>query len=430
MARCSLADVAVVGVSESQTCGVRDHATLLAAALGEEDVACTMHWLSRRERSLGGCRAEFRAWTQALAGELERERPDAIVLHYSVFSCSYRGLPLFAGPVRSALRTTGIPLITILHEPAYPWRLGGLHGKVWALTQRVALIGLMRDSAAVLVTAPFRAEWLTSRPWFARRPLALAPVFSNLPPPTVQPSSTGLPVDARASSGTPPPTIAPAASADGDGLQPRESNHLIGLFGYAYEGAARQLVLDAVRMLVDRGLHARLELLGSPGSGVPLADVWLADARQRGIEDVVSFSGVLPAQELSNALAACEVLLHAEASGPTSRKGTLAASLASGRPVVALDGPLRWSELIDAEAALVVQPNASALADALAGLLADETAREVLGARGAAFAQRAMSVERTAKTVARLLEDHVSSAPPVSDPSLDDGRELRSARGV
>ena len=189
-------------------------------------------------------------------------------------------------------------------------------------------------------------------------------------------------------------------------------------------------MLDAVRMLADSG-PAR-----APGAArlarqrLALADVWLADARERGIEGALSFSGVLPAQELSNALAACEVLLHAEASGPTSRKGTLAASLASGRPVVALDGPLRWSELIDAEAALVVQPNASALADALAGLLADETAREVLGARGAAFAQRAMSVERTAKTVARLLEDLVSSAPPVSDPSLDDGRELRSARGV
>ena len=430
MVRCSLADVAVVGVSESQTCGVRDHATLLAAALGEEDVACTMHWLSRREHSLRGVRSEFRTWTRALAGELERARPDAIVLHYSVFSYSYRGLPLFAGPVRSALRATGIPLITILHEPAYPWRLGGLHGKVWALTQRAALVGLMRDSTAALVTAPFRAEWLASRPWFARRPLALAPVFSNLPAPTVQPPSTWLPVDARASSDTPPPTIVPAANAAENGPQPHQSGNTVGLFGYAYEGAARQLVLDAVRMLVDRGLHVRLELLGSPGRGVPLADVWLADAREHGIEGLLSFSGVLPAQELSNALAACDVLLHAEASGPTSRKGTLAASLASGRPVVALDGPLRWSELIDAEAAVVVQPNVTALTGALARLLEDESAREAVGARGGAFACREMGVGRTAKAVARLLGDLISSASPVSDPGLDDSRELRGARSV
>ena len=178
-----MADAFVLGVSEGRTCGMRDHAVLLAAALEHENVRCTLHWLWRGESSLRGCRAEFRAWTQTLAGELERARPEAIVLHYSVFSYSYRGLPLFVRPVLATLRATGLPVITILHEPAYPWRLGGLRGKLWALTQRVALIGLVRGSAAVLVTAPFRAEWLASRPWFAQRPIALAPVFSNLPPP-------------------------------------------------------------------------------------------------------------------------------------------------------------------------------------------------------------------------------------------------------
>ncbi len=370
--------MAVVGVSESDTCGVRDHATLLAAALGQEGIVCSLHWLARSERSLCGCRAEFREWAAVLASELGQERPAAIILHYSVFSYSYRGLPVFTRTVGAALRTSGVPLITILHEPAYPWRLGGLHGKVWALTQRLALIGVVRDSTAVLVTAPFRAQWLASRPWFARRPLELAPVFSNLPPPT------GV-------------------------LSRPEDAHRIGLFGYAYEGAARRLVLDALHMLVDRGLHVCLQLLGSPGSGVPLADIWLADARERGIDQMVSFSGVLPGQELSNALASCEVLLHAEASGPTSRKGTLAASLASGRPVVALDGPLRWRELLDAEAALVVRPEATALADALASLLTKETEREALGVRGGTFARRAMSVERTATVVAGLLGDAVAS---------------------
>jgi glycosyltransferase involved in cell wall biosynthesis len=128
----------------------------------------------------------------------------------------------------------------------------------------------------------------------------------------------------------------------------------------------------------------------------------------RGVAHGLSFSGTLSPQDLSDALAACDVLLSAEPTGPTSRKTTLAASLASGRPVVALDGPRRWSELIRSDAALVVPPTAAALADATGDLLEDEGRRIALGARGSAFAKQMMSVEGSAEIVARLLEDVVS----------------------
>jgi glycosyltransferase involved in cell wall biosynthesis len=366
---------AVVGVSESRTCGVRDHAVLLADALDHEGISCSMHWLWRSERTLRGARSEFLGWSSSLAAEIARGTPSAIVLHYSVFSYSYRGFPVFVRPALAAVRRTGLPLIAMMHELAYPWHLGGVHGKAWTVTQRALLIDVMRASTAVVVTAPFRADWLASRRWLPRRPMALAPVFSNLPAPSA----------ARA-----------RASREGG---------VIGLFGYAYEGAAVSLVLDALRTLHDRGLEVRMELLGAPGSGSAAAEAWLDGARARGIEHALSFSGVLPAQELSDALSDCDVLLHPEPSGPTSRKGTLAASLASGTAVVAIDGPRRWSELVESEAALVVQPTASAVADALAMLLADEHRRESLGARGAEFARQAMSVQRSARVVAGLIDE-------------------------
>jgi glycosyltransferase involved in cell wall biosynthesis len=377
---------AVVGVSTSGTCGVRDHATLLAEALGEEGISCTMHWLTRRQHSIRGARSEFRSWTRALAGELERAQPAAIILHYSVFSYSYRGFPLYVRPVLAALRRSQVPVITVLHEFAYPWKRGGLHGRAWSITQNVLLRDVMRASAAVVVTAPFRAEQLASRRWLPRRAHVLAPVFSNLPPPAV-----GAP-------------------------RPDAESHVLGLFGYAYEGAARSLVLDALRLLDERSLAVRIELLGAPGRDTPAAQAWLAGARTRGVEDSLSFSGVLSAQDLSDALAACDVLLHPEPSGPTSRKGTLAASLASGRAVVAIDGPRRWGELIESGAALVVEPSASALADAIAGLLEDERHRRELGDRGGRFARGAMSVERSAQVVGELIEQLLS------------GRVVRSPR--
>jgi len=234
----------------------------------------------------------------------------------------------------------------------------------------------MRSSSAVVVTADFRAEELTSRAWLPRRRVVVAPVFSNLPPP-------------------------------GTGTHPDPDNHVVGLFGYAYEGVAVSLVLDAMRLLKDRGAHVQLILLGAPGQPSPAAETWLQMARERGVAGQLSFSGTLSAQDLSDALAACDVLLSAEPTGPTSRKTTLAASLSSGRAVVALDGPRRWSQLIAFGAARVVPPTATALAGAVAELLEDEGRREALGARGSAFARDVMSVERSADVVTRLLGEVV-----------------------
>jgi glycosyltransferase involved in cell wall biosynthesis len=373
--------VAVVGVSVSTVCGVRDHATLLAEGLGRENVTHSAHWLRRGGGSLHEARSEFRAWTGELASELGGSRPDAVLMHYSVFSYSHRGFPIFVRPVTSTLRDLHIPVVMVLHEFAYSWQLGGWRGKLWALSQRAALIDVMRASAGALVTTDFRAEWLGSRPWLPRRPVVFAPVFSNLPAPQLRrPPDRGVPV--------------------------------VGLFGYAYEGAEAATVLDAVSELAARDVEVNLMLLGTPGRSSSAGEAWMQAARARGIADAVSFSGILSAQDLSDALAACDVLLSPFMSGPSSRKGTLAASLASGRPVIALDGPRGWSELTQSDALTVVAPTPQALAEAIDALLADPQAREEAGARGRAFAEQRMGVARTVEAVRSLLGEIISDRAP------------------
>ncbi len=367
---------AFVGMSAGETSGMRDHAALLAQALQQEGVSCSMHWLARAHESFGAARGESAAWASGLREELRRERPDVVLLHYSPFAYSYRGVPLLLGSTLAALRDARAPVVTLMHECAYPWRAGDWRGSLWALTQRAALIEVMRASRAAVVTTDFRAEWLGSRRWLARRPLALAPVFSTLPPPS------------------------PA--------QHPERGNLVGLFGYAFQGASVELVLDALRELRRRGVEVRLLLLGAPGAASAAGEMWLAGGRARGVDSLLSFTGRLPAQELSDALARCDVLLFTAAAGPTSRKTTLAASLAAGRPVLATDGPRRWSELVEHDAAAVVAPTAGALADALAAMLADETAGDALGRRGRAFAEERMSLARSAAVVAGLFEQVLS----------------------
>ncbi|MFI5003963.1 MAG: glycosyltransferase family 4 protein [Solirubrobacterales bacterium] len=366
--------MAVVGMSAGGTCGARDYAGLLADELSRQDAPCTLHWLWREAESMRAAHAEIRAWTGVLASELAETRPDIVLLHYSVFAYSYRGLPLFVAPTLSALRSARAPIVTVLHEFVYPWRHGGWRGKAWAVTQRALLIDVMRRSTAVLVTTDFRAAWLATRPWLPKRRAVVAPVFSNLPPP-----AACLPMP------RPPSTV--------------------GLFGYSYQGAAVSLVLDAIARVRDRGLDVQLVLLGAPGRGSSAAEMWLQAAGDRDLAHALSCSGTLAAQELSNALAGCEILLFADASGPSSRKGTLAASLASGRPVVAIDGPRRWLELIEADAAQVVAPTSHALAEAIHALLGDGDLRQGLGARGRAFADRRMGVERTAEALSGLIAE-------------------------
>jgi glycosyltransferase involved in cell wall biosynthesis len=368
----------VVGVSAGPTDGVRDHAVLLAGAPSRENVSYSLQWHWRSARSIRAARSELRAWTGGLSRELDQMQPDAVLLHYSTFAYSYRGLPVFVRPILSALRNSRAPLVTVLHEFAYPWRRGGWRGHMWAVTQRAALIDIMRASSAVVATTEFRAEWLASRRWLPQRRVVISPVFSNLPPSV-------------------------------SGRSPQRGRPVVGLFGYSHQGVAVSLVLDAIHLLEDRGVHVQFVLLGAPGRSSSSGEAWIAAARSREIVHAVSFSDTLPAQELSDALAGCDVLLFADTMGPTSRKTTLAASLASGRPVVAIDGPRSWSKLVQSEATVVAAPTSSALADALGALLADEHECERLGARGRAFAEREMSLRRSARVLTALLDDIVGT---------------------
>jgi hypothetical protein len=365
--------VASVGVSTAEICGVRDHGALLAPALRREGYDCSAHWLERDGESLRAGRAQMGEWTHRLPAELAAAQADAALLHYSVFAYSFRGLPLFVHPVFAAVRRAKLPLVTILHEFVYPWRRDGLRGTAWAVSQRALLIDVMRLSTALVTTTDFQAEWLSSRRWLPKRPVAVAPVFSNLPPPAA----------------------------------PRRANHdgaTIGLFGYAYGSATCSLVTGAMRMLQDRGNHARLRLLGAPGQASATGREWAAAARAAGLSQMPSFSGTLAPQQLSDELAACDLLLFADPLGPNSRKTTLAASLASGRPVVAVDGPRPFGGLVEAHACEIVTPRAHDLADALARLLEDEAAREALGARGLGFAKQSTSAASAAHVIADLLD--------------------------
>lgn len=363
--------VKVLGVSQSSTCGVRDHAAVLGGALQMEGLTCHMSWLLRESSSFCATDAEFSAWLRSLDSGQGNPDTDAVLLHYSVFAYGYHGVPLFVPRVMTRLREIGLPVVTVLHELAFPWRRNGVQGTAWAATQRVGLVEVLRTAAALVVTTEAREEWLVSRPWLPRRDTRVAPVFSNLPQ---------------------------GGQALGDTGQP-----VLGMFGYAYPVGTVRLVLDALLILRRQGLAVRLHLLGSPGEASSVGGIWNTEARKRGLQGCLWFSGVQPARALANELASCDVLMFGDPNGPSSRKGTLAACLCSGTPVVALDGPDGWLPLVKSQSVMLVRANSQEVSFVIYRLLSDRRAAADLAERGMRFGETYMSPRNSAVIIAELL---------------------------
>jgi glycosyltransferase involved in cell wall biosynthesis len=232
---------------------------------------------------------------------------------------------------------------------------------------------VLRRSAGAIVTSSDRADWLDTRRWLPRRPVTVVPVFSNVP-------------------------VAAPANGAGHGLR-------VGVFGFRMVYDQVDAVTVAFARLRERRPDARLVLVGAPGPDSDHADRWRAAMARGGCAEELEFSGVLAPDALSAALAGLDTVVYADPSGPTSRRGTLAAALAHGRPVVALDGPQRWDSLADAGAVVLSPPDPVALAEQLERFAADPELRRRVGERGRAFYERSMAPSVAAERVLAFLEE-------------------------
>jgi glycosyltransferase involved in cell wall biosynthesis len=286
------------------------------------------------------------------------------------------------------LARKGVPVVAALHEFAFPFGDGGNRETIWAVTHRAALVPVWSATAGVIVTTEDRAHWLRSRRWLPHRPVSFVPVCSNLP----VVSTPDRP----------------------------ESGPRVGVFGFAAGGSLVEETAAALSRLRDAGLDAQLVLIGAPGPAAPDADAWRRAAGSSGFGPLV-FTGVLEPVDLARALCSVDVVLLADRAGPMSRKTTLAAALALGRPVVAADGPRRWDLLAKERAVVLARPSAEGLASALESLLREEPERRRQGVRGEAFYRRWMTPERFASEILVLL----NAVGAGSHPS---GEDLESSR--
>ncbi len=357
--------IAVVGASVEPVCGVRDSALTLAGPLEAAGATLTSSWWER-----GSDGSSVSGWARD-AAEAAHEA-DAVLWHYSVFTYALRGVPALVPLVTRELRRAGVPIVVLFHELVFPWGRRGARGAVHAATGRLALTEVMRTASGAVLTTEDRLAWVASRLWLPTRPLAFVPVVSNLP--------TGAPAEAL-------------------GGPPR-----FGVFGFRRDEPV-DLVVDGFAAAERLHPGAELVLLGAPGPSSHEAARWRDSAARAGCAGSLSFTGVLEPAELSAALSSIDVVMFPDPVGPTPRRGTLAAALAHGKPVVALKGAQAWPPYAEEHALVLSTPDSQSLGAKLAELALDPELRRSQGARASEFYERRLAPGVAAPRLLRFVEE-------------------------
>ncbi len=175
-----------------------------------------------------------------------------------------------------------------------------------------------------------------------------------------------------------------------------EAGFVLGTASRLVEQKGLPLLIDAVRLLLDKGIDARLLMAGEG----ELESELLSRAEQKGVLDRVRLVGRV--DDMPSFLQGLDVFVFASLS--EGRSNALAEALATGLPVVATDIPGNAELVRNEKNGLLVPPDdAQAFADAVKRVVEDCSLRENLGSEARRFALRELDQE---KILARL-EDHL-----------------------
>jgi glycosyltransferase involved in cell wall biosynthesis len=337
--------------------GVSDYVQHLVRALGEVGVTA----LPVPVRPVKG------RWLPAAARAartVRRLRPDVVHVQFAPSAYRFSAVP---GLLPLLLPRTA-PLVTTLHEygrwdgpgrlPPAAWRpLEG--GGLWCReTGR-----LIPASAAVVVTNPEHADVLVGRT--GRHPVRV-PLAPNV-------DDHGGAEEAR------------ARWRQRLGLGPEGA--LLAFFGFVHPVKGVRYLLEAFAKLRSARPDVRLLIVGGfTSQALPEAEARAFRAeledlcRGYGVAEAVTFTGHLPAPEVSGALHAADVVVLPFTAGVTTKSGALLAALAHGRPtaVTVTDPPDPHLSPDETVAVIPARRDATAIAATVERLLDDPGLRQRL----------------------------------------------------
>ena len=308
--------------------------------------------------------------------------PPWVLLQYNPFSYGPRGLaPGLLHDVWRMRRRSRTRLAVMVHEA---WiDMNDAPSTLIGLWQRAQLRALLRVADRVMTSTQALADELGGG-------AVHVPIASNI---------------------TPVPT-SPRAARSRLGI---EGKLAVALFGRANPARALDYAEAAIAALVDALGADKLAILNL-GADAPALKV------PSGVE--VHNSGRLPPDEVSVHLWASDLVLLPFTDGISTRRGTLMAALAHGRPVLGLDGRNTDMLLADAGGAVALTPvgDRSSFSRAAVELSGDPERLRAIGEAGRRlydsrfdWAVTARSVGAVLETLSRGASNRQSEAPAAND---------------
>ena len=164
---------------------------------------------------------------------------------------------------------------------------------------------------------------------------------------------------------------------------------VIGMLAVLEQRKGHRFLLDAARLLKDRGRRIRYVFAGDGSHKAQLQSI----VQTLGLQEEVSFVGFV--QDVPEFLSSINVLVL-----PSLYEGLGVAALeamAAGKPVVATRVGGLTESIVDGETGFLVPPkNAVALADAIERLVADPATARAMGRKGAARVLSHFTIEQMA----------------------------------
>jgi glycosyltransferase involved in cell wall biosynthesis len=333
--------IALLGRRDMPTDAVEEYCRYLGAALQAHGYSMELERVPWPERGWNTAIRELR--------DKSREwRGGWVLAQYTALAWSARGFPLRFPRILRELRNGGARVGIVFHD-VEPY--SGLRSidKV----RRRAQSRVMRQTLKAAVQGFFTVP-LDAISWLARVPpnATFIPVGANLPFPAGAPTRvTGL----------------------------EQSALSVAVFGIT-EGATGQQeckeIVDALRFVSGKGKALRLHAFGR---GAREFESQLRNAlRDARVE--VCVEGVLPGEQVVEALTAADVALFVRAPIST-RRGSAIAGIACGLPVIAYAGPETVPPITEAGIVLVSREEKAELGEALLRVASDADLRASLAER-------------------------------------------------
>jgi glycosyltransferase involved in cell wall biosynthesis len=310
-------------------------------------------------------------------------RPDRLLLQYVPHMYGRRGMNL---PLCLWLRyACPVPPWVMFHEVAFPVLPGQpLRHRLLALVQRRMAALVARSAERVFVSTP---AW---GPLLARLAPGCSPIC--LPVPSNLPHAAGH----------------GAVAAVRRSMGAEDTALVVGHFGTF--GQAITALLEEVFPALVAAEPGRIGLLIGLGGEAFAARLL---ARYPALDGRIRATGLLPLQDIAAHTAACDLLVQPYPDGVSTRRTSLMAGLAMGRPIVTTRGELTeplW--LHSGAVALAPAGVPAALLSTAEALLHDHRRHEQLGASGRAFYAAHFSPQRLIATLRRQ-----AGAAPTSEDS-------------